>query len=190
MRLDQLTTSLESERLVLRCFEGRDVAELFEVISQCREHLERWLEWPGAMTTVGEVLEWVRCVEPGRYDATQPFSMGLFAKEDGRLVGAAGLKVRSFSLQPGAYQWLDISYWIDLRAVGHGYACEAVRRLARHAIEDLGAGRVELRIDPDNTSSIEVAERAGFRYEGVLRATVRRNGALHDLAVYSLLPSD
>jgi RimJ/RimL family protein N-acetyltransferase len=190
MRLEQLATSLESQRLVLRCFEQRDVGELFEAISRSREHLERWLEWPATMTSMEELAEWVCGVEPGRYDATQPFGMGLFAKSDGRLVGAAGLKVRSFSLRAGVYQWLDVSYWIDVRALGNGYAREAVRRLARHAIDDLGVQRVELRIETGNAQSIVVAERAGFRFEGVLRATMLRHGALRDVAVFSLLPAE
>jgi RimJ/RimL family protein N-acetyltransferase len=62
--------------------------------------------------------------------------------------------------------------------------------LARHAVDDLEAQRVELRIERDNGASLAVAKRAGFTREGVLRATMPRAGRLRDIVVYSLLPSE
>ncbi len=190
MRLERLRSRLESPRLTLRCFEQSDVDALFTSVQTSREHLERWLSWPCNMRTLADVQTWVERVAPERYDATEPFSMGLFTKPTGQLVGAAGLKQRCFKQMPGAHMWLDISYWIDAGALGNGYAREAVLRLTRHGFDDLCAPRVELRIETDNAPSIRIAEEAGFRREGVLRATMARGGQLRDLAVYSLLPSD
>lgn len=64
---------------------------------------------------------------------------------------------------------------------------EATAALTRFALASLGAARVELRIDERNERSWRVAERLGFRLEGVLRAERRGNaGELSKMRVYSL----
>jgi RimJ/RimL family protein N-acetyltransferase len=81
-------------------------------------------------------------------------------------------------------------YWLAPHAVGHGYATEAARRLTRHAFDELESPRVEIRTEPHNDSSVRVAERLGFRREGVLRSVSHRRGGPIDLALYALLPEE
>jgi RimJ/RimL family protein N-acetyltransferase len=59
--------------------------------------------------------------------------------------------------------------------------------LARDEVE-----RVQLRADVENVPSRRVAEKAGFRLEGVLRSAHwnARLGRRQDWALYSLLSSD
>ena len=47
-------------------------------------------------------------------------------------------------------------------ATGHGYAREAVALLSRLAFDTLGANRVEIRCDAENTASRRVAEASGY----------------------------
>jgi RimJ/RimL family protein N-acetyltransferase len=49
---------------------------------------------------------------------------------------------------------------------------------------------VELRIDVGNEPSIRVAERAGYRRDGVLRSLHFKEDVRTDVAVYSLLAGD
>jgi ribosomal-protein-serine acetyltransferase len=169
---------LDSDRLVLRCFEARDAPELFASIERSRAHLERWLAWPSTIRSLDDALAWTERVRPEVFDATLPFSMGMFERTTGGLVGAAGMKHRG--------EGLDVSYWIDVDALGRGYALEAVRRLAQHGIDDLETPRIDLRIEPDNAPSIAVARRAGFRREGTLRNGLVRDGIWRDLILFSL----
>ncbi len=185
LRLDRLATTLEAERLVLRCFEPDDAIALFDAVERSRSHLEKWVAWASMIDSVSDAQAWTERVRPGRYDASLPLSMGLFSKDTGALVGAAGLKTRCFQPGPNVYQWLDISYWVDAEALGRGYAAEAVSRLSEHGFDDLGAARVELRIEPDNHPSIAVAQAAGIDFEGVLRAVLERDGDIRDLAIYA-----
>jgi RimJ/RimL family protein N-acetyltransferase len=62
---------------------------------------------------------------------------------------------------------------------------------ARHAFAS-GAARVQLRADVENVASRRVAEKAGFRLEGVLRSAHAnpRLGRRQDWAMYSLLPRE
>jgi RimJ/RimL family protein N-acetyltransferase len=50
--------------------------------------------------------------------------------------------------------------------------------------------RLELIAEPANEPSCAVAERAGFRREGILRAYMDTATGRRDVAMYSLLPED
>ena len=63
---------------------------------------------------------------------------------------------------------------------------EAVQALTRFAFDRLEARRVEIRMDAGNERSWRVAERAGFRLEGVLRGdSLTPAGELRDTRVYA-----
>jgi RimJ/RimL family protein N-acetyltransferase len=64
-------------------------------------------------------------------------------------------------------------------ARGHGIASAAVRLLAEWAIDALQIARLTLHIEPDNGSSVRLAERCGFGFEGRLRSPSRRRTAAH-----------
>ena len=53
-----------------------------------------------------------------------------------------------------------------------------------------GCWRVEWAVDPDNAGSRGVAERAGFRAEGLVRQRFLHRGQPSDVVLYSLLASD
>ena len=66
-----------------------------------------------------------------------------------------------------------------------------MRLLTRHALDDLKVQRVDLVTDPDNHASQRVAEKVGFRREGVLRAHLRHpDGRIRDSVMFSLLPGE
>lgn len=185
LRLDRLAQRLETERLVLRAFEPGDAPALFELVQASRAHLDPWLLWPGRMSSIGAVEQWA--ARP--HDGSESNRLGVFTKDRDELLGAAGLRARS--LEPGSsWFYVDVSYWLGPHALGQGYATEAARRLAEHAFDDLDAPRVEIRTEPHNERSKRVAERLGFRFEGVLRAVGQRRGRPADLALFALIASE
>jgi RimJ/RimL family protein N-acetyltransferase len=85
----------------------------------------------------------------------------------------------------------DIGYWLRRDARRRGYTTRAVLLLARWAFEH-GCERLQIRADTENEASMRVAERVGFRREGVLRS-IRFNprlGRRMNFALYSLLPDE
>ncbi len=185
LRLDRFAQRLETERLVLRRFDVADAGALFELVQLSRAHLDPWLLWPGRMTTLSVLEQWA--ARPN--DGSDGNRMGLYTKERNALVGAAGLRIRS--LDPNSsWFYVDASFWLAPHALGRGYATEAARRLTQHAFDDLGAPRVEIRTEPHNERSRRVAERLGFRLEGVLRAVGQRRGLPVDLTLYALTAAE
>jgi len=82
---------------------------------------------------------------------------------------------------------VQFGYWIAADARARGYATRAVVLLTRWLFE-LGAARVFLTIVADNEDSLAVARRAGFVYEGTMRAHSVWQGERCDVVWFAALP--
>ena len=99
----------------------------------------------------------------------------------GELVGCCG--VDDWSKEDVA----QFGYWIAPPARGRGYATGAAILLTRWLF-DLGAARVFLTIVEGNEDSVAVARRAGFVYEGTMRAHGVWRGNRCDVMWFAALP--
>lgn len=80
----------------------------------------------------------------------------------------------------------SVGYWLNPGARGRGVATIAVRLLAGWAFEELSLDRLLLTTHPDNVASQRVAERAGFRHEGISPAAFAYADGCTESAVFSL----
>jgi len=58
------------------------------------------------------------------------------------------------------------------------------------AMDELGLARISLLAEPGNLPSQRVAEKAGYRREGLLRSYRELKGVRRDHVIYSLLAED
>lgn len=81
---------------------------------------------------------------------------------DGRLAGYVDFDPdNADGLEPGD---VNISYGVHPWARGRGVAVEAVNLICEH-IRQAGVGhRAAIRVEPENTASVRVAEKSGFRF--------------------------
>jgi RimJ/RimL family protein N-acetyltransferase len=124
----------------------------------------------------------------GRYeDGWHDGSRAGFAVRDaaGDAVGFAAFVKLDLDAAEG-----ELGYVVAPAARGHGVASRAVGLLTDWGLGELRLQRVELRIDPANAASSRVAERNGYRHEGVLRSVAFKEGRRSDVAVWSRLASD
>jgi RimJ/RimL family protein N-acetyltransferase len=84
----------------------------------------------------------------------------------------------------------ELGYIVAAHARGRGVATAALGLLTRWAFEERGIQRAYLIIDVANPASKRVAERCGYRLEGVLRNTYLKQGRRSDTELWSRLPSD
>jgi RimJ/RimL family protein N-acetyltransferase len=101
----------------------------------------------------------------------------------GELVGCCGLDDWSKA------DVAQFGYWLAPGARGHGYATRAAVLLTRWLFE-LGAARVFLTIVAGNEQSVAVARRAGFVYEGTMRARGVWQGERCDVMWFAALPHE
>jgi RimJ/RimL family protein N-acetyltransferase len=83
----------------------------------------------------------------------------------------------------------ELGYAVVPGARGRGVAVEALRLLTEWAV-DLGMQRIVLLISVGNTASKTVARRAGYRFEGVLRARYVKPGVREDTESWSYIAAD
>ncbi|SFS58840.1 GNAT family N-acetyltransferase [Marininema halotolerans] len=183
--LREVPYSLETERLFLRQPEPGDGAQLFEAVEESREELERWLEWfktnPNAMDVEAKLRAYrIHCLERTH------LIYQMIRKEDQQMLGTCGLYRIDWSVPR-----FEIGYWIRTGATGQGLVTEAVYRLMKVAFVEFNAQRVEIRCDAENKRSSQVAERAGFTLEGILRNEMRSSeGCLVHTAIYGMTPDE
>ncbi len=83
----------------------------------------------------------------------------------------------------------ELGYWLRSDHAGRGLMSEAGSALIAFAFEDIGLHRLELHAAPGNRASIRVAEKLGFRHEGL----IRDGGYVadwQDVLVFGLLETD
>jgi RimJ/RimL family protein N-acetyltransferase len=178
---------IETERLVVRCWDPKDAPLLKEAIDSSLDHLRPWMPWardePQSVDQKVQLLRRFR----GEFDLGQNFVYGIFDAGETEVVGGTGLHPRV------GERALEIGYWIRASRVGRGYATEASAALARAAFEICGVERVEVRVDPANLPSLAVPRKLAFREEATLRRRLpdgRDDGALRDAVVFSLFRDD
>jgi len=105
---------------------------------------------------------------------------------EGELAGGIGCEQKT-DIRTGTAEagwWLTPGYW------GRGIATIAVRRYLEYCFDELGLHRVEAGVFVSNPASARVADKAGFRLEGVSRDAYLKNGALVDRLSYGLARSE
>lgn len=110
----------------------------------------------------------------------------VFENTTGRLVGGITLG----HIRHGVAQSGQIGYWMGESHAGKGYMSEAIGLVVSYAFDTLRLHRIEAACIPENTRSIRVLEKAGFRREGLLRSYLRINGSWQDHYLYALIAGD
>jgi ribosomal-protein-alanine N-acetyltransferase len=101
---------------------------------------------------------------------------------DGRLAG---------QLTVGGITWgslcsAHVGYWVDQRVAGRGVMPTAVALATDHCFGAVGLHRLEVNIRPENTASLRVVEKLGFREEGTRSAFLHIAGAWRDHRSFAL----
>lgn len=177
---------IETERLVIRCYEPRDAALLKDAIDSSLEHLRAWMPWAEAEPQTLEEKTALLKTFRSQFDRGENFTMGIFSPDESELLGGTGLHPRN---DPGG---LEIGYWVRSGATRQGYVTESTAALTRVGFEICEADRIEIRIDPDNEASLGVPRKLGFIEEATLRRRLpgRAGGSPRDVTMFTMFRED
>jgi RimJ/RimL family protein N-acetyltransferase len=144
--------------------------------------ISRWIPFVPSPYTRADAEAYLRdCI--GSDETRHPFAV--VDATTGELLGSIDMGVNSQGYRG------HIGYWVVASARGRGICTRALRLLSAWALEHLELIRLELITDPDNVASQRVAEKVGFRREGVLRRHLRHpDGRVRDSVLFSLLPGE
>jgi ribosomal-protein-alanine N-acetyltransferase len=111
-----------------------------------------------------------------------------YAPEGGKPVFAGQVTISGISF--GSASWGQVGYWIDPKWAGRGIIPLAVAMATDYCFETVGLHRIEIAIRPENTNSLAVPRKLGFRYEGRRENYMHVAGDWRDHDVYVLHAGD
>jgi RimJ/RimL family protein N-acetyltransferase len=173
---------VETQRLVIRCYDPRDAPLVKEAIDSSLEHLREFMPWaldePQTLEEKTTLLKGFRSA----FDAGENFVYGIFSRDESEVLGGTGLHPR---IEAGG---LEIGYWIRASATRQGLATESSAALTRVGIEVCDADRIEIRVEPANMASAGIPRKLGFVEEATLRRRLptRPGEPLRDVTIFTL----
>ena len=173
-----------SAPVILRALRGRDRREWEALRAENLEWLRPWeATSPERVTTRLAFRHLVRQFDREAADGRlQPFVI----ETEGRLVGQMHL----FGIAWGSLRSASAGYWVAKSVAGQGIMPLALAAACDHAFIGLGLHRVEVNIRPENTASLRVVEKLGFRDEGLRRRYLHIAGEWRDHRSFALTSED
>ncbi len=175
-KLQPLPT-IETPRLRLRAVAGDDAQALFRVAGD--EPVSEFLAWQ-PHRSLEETTAFIAAILAG-YERGGCFRFGIALKESDQLIGLLNLKP-VFSQDR-----INLGYWLGRHHWNMGYATEAVKAAITFSFDVLQANRVEAEHFIENPASGRVMEKAGLRYEGLLKQYILgKDRKYHDCKLYAV----
>ena len=176
----------ETRRLIIREWRKGDVADNFEFASDGT--VAKYLTWPPST----DIKQSKKYVKRNRKLYRKYFSKkgivygGSFAielKSEQKVIGVI------FISRPYAVNRIaEISYAVNQKYWGNGFATEAVKGVLKYIKQNRVAERIQAHHDTDNGASGTVLKKAGMKLEGVLRKLSDNNtNKSSNQAIYSIL---
>ena len=102
------------------------------------------------------------------------FVIGRYA--DDQIVGVINLN----NVVRGSFLNASLGYYVGAPYLGNGYMTEGLELVKRYAFNTMNLHRLEANIQPNNTRSIALVQRAGFTLEGLSEKFLFINGKWRD----------
>jgi RimJ/RimL family protein N-acetyltransferase/nitrite reductase/ring-hydroxylating ferredoxin subunit len=168
--------------IALRAFRADDAPA---ISAACQDpEIQRWVPMLPVPYSEADARAFILLTLQAWHDGTG-CEFAIVSATDDRFLGAAGLHLGRSPLRR------TVGYWVAPEARRRGVASRAVRLLARWAFDRFATKRLELWTLPGNVASQAVAEKNGFRYEGLVRNwTLDRDSNLIDAAMFAMTPDD
>ena len=171
--------TLHHGRVGLRPIRQRDRDAWLEVRAANVDWLGPWEATPPRPTDRIGFRAMVRALKSS---ARQGLVLPFVVTYDDRLVG----QVTVGGITWGSLCSAHIGYWVDSRVAGRGVMPTAVALAGDHAFRVVGLHRLEINVRPENTASLRVVEKLGFRDEGVRRRFLHIAGDWRDHRTFAL----
>jgi ribosomal-protein-alanine N-acetyltransferase len=156
-----------------------------QLITGNRDFLSIWLPPFPEKICLNQVEEWIS-QEHKLLQNAKRVDLGVFADKTGVLIGRVSLHSILWGIQRSA----AMSYWIDEKYGGRGFATEAAATLTSFAFEEMRLHRVCADILLKNKPSLAICQKLGFRNEGLGKKSLFINGNWQDTQNFALLEEE
>lgn len=177
-----MVSILIDDDLLLRSFQPEDAPALFKAVDSSRKHLRPWFPWVDATTKPEHSLQFIQ-QSLTMQNNQEGLALGIIYKRE--IIGSMGMHNWNHDLKRA-----QLGYWISEQYEGKGIVSTCLMSFIDFLFEKVGLNKVEIQFMPANERSAAVANRLGFKVEGVIRQSHLLNGAYKDLVVTGLLKSE
>ena len=169
---------LQTKRLWIRPYKQQDEESVYKIINS-KEIYRTTLNipYPYPRDQVGIWLHFT--LKNSLYQ--KGYEWGVFTKED-QYIGNVGIVNIDHIHKNG-----EITYFIGEDYWNQGYATEAVKVMLDFAFKQLNLERVQGRCMTQNAASLRVMQKCHFKYEGLARHEVLKDGVYQDIYYSAIL---
>ena len=175
---------IETNRLVLRCWQPEDAPLMQEATAVNREHLIPFMPWAvNEPAPVEAKLDLIRKFRAS-FDRGEDYVYGVFNSDETRVLGGSGLHTRV------GEEGLEIGYWIHKDFVGQGLATELAAALTKVAFELYLVQRMEIHCAVQNVASAAVPRKLGYVHEATRRRLGFAHGGKSDSMIWTMFADE
>ena len=170
---------IQTDRLLIRAIEMKDKEDFFHYRSMPQVY--KYQTWkPRQIREIEEFIRKNAGVCPNTVNAWLQLAICL---KEGRMIGDIGIHFTED-------HQIEIGYTLSPEHQGNGYAFEAVKVVINYAFLEWKKHRITASVDPENTQSIKLLEKLGFRKEAHFVKSFLMDGQWCDDYVYAMLEED
>ncbi len=163
----------------LRVAKMRDSKQLEKLILGNRPWLRPWEatnpEAPNSFDVRGQLRGLLRQLDD---QSGMPFVIEVQGRVQGQLNVA--------NVMYGSVSSAVLGYWVSPEVAGKGVMPISVALVTDYLMDQVGLHRVEINVRPENTASLRVIQKLGFRYEGLKQRYIHINGDWRDHYVFAI----
>ncbi len=164
-------------------FDIETAKKIFSIIDKCRDVFLPWLGWVKYTNTHNDTLNFLEKTDSDWKNNNQ------FVYEI--LINDTFIGLISIINVSWLHKRAEIGYWLDTDYIGNGYIREALALIEEELFAN-DFNRIVIHTDVLNHRSANVAIKAGYKLDGILRQNVysEPNERYRDQNVFSKLKSD
>jgi len=156
--------------------------EIFTLAMANKEHIGEWMVW---VEKTKEPLDTQKFIEHALEGLAKGEMLACTIYYQGKIAGLIDLhSIRK------SHKKASIGYWLDSSSQGRGIMSKSLQALCAFAFEKLELNKLIILCDKENIKSQNVAKRAGFQEEGLLKQELKVHNEFRDFYRYALLKEE
>ena len=178
--MSQTLPILRHRLVTLRGVRLRDARRMEKLLSDNRSWLQQWEATHPVMSLSG--FDQRQSIRSLLQQARKGYGVPMVVEVEGELVGQLNVSQITY----GSLSSASLGYWLIQSHAGKGIMPVAVALVTDYLFFEKALHRMEICIRPENTASVRIVEKLGFRFEGFRRRYIHIDGNWRDHLCYAL----
>lgn len=167
---------IKSKKFILRPFKKGDEKSLAKNVNNRKiNEMVSLIPYPYSLK---DAKKWV-AFNLNEYKKEKPLNINFVIDINGEVAGSIGLRGIKENHKAEVGYWLAEQYW------GGGIMTSALKLITKFGFEELKLKRIQLEAYSFNKASQRVAEKSGYKLEGILRKSVKKGDKFLDACMFA-----